>query len=271
MINSMYSGVSGVQAHQEKMNVVSNNIVNVNTNGFKASRVVMTDSFSDTLQAASAGTATIGGRNPMQSGLGVTVGTIDVDTSYNTPTSTGRTLDAAINGDGYFEFKDNSGDTVYSRVGNFDVDPTTGLLTDGVTGYQVLDSTGAAITIPANSKFKSIDQQGNIIATDNTTDVESTVATLGIANFANNQGLEKLGSGMYNETANSGAALSADDKVAGNNGTGLLKTGCLEMSNVDLAKEFTEMITAQRGYQACSRVITTSDTLLEELINLKRN
>jgi flagellar hook protein FlgE len=266
----MYSGVSGLRSHQTKMDVIGNNIANVNTTGFKASSVTFQDVYSQTTEAASAPSedGNIGGKNAMQVGLGVSVAAINIDTKAGNPQSTESSLDVSINGDGYFVLRDNTGADVYTRVGNFKLDAEGNLVHAG-TGYFVTSVDEDIITNSDNLTNVAIDQQGIVKGLDEEGN-EVEIAQIRLVNFMNNAGLEKIGSSMYQVTSNSGEPLENDDQVPGNNGTGLLAPGYLEMSNVDLAKEFTEMITTQRGYQANSRVITTSDTMLEELINLKR-
>jgi len=266
----MYSGVSGLRSHQTKMDVIGNNIANVNTFGFKASSVTFQDVYSQTTAAAAAPAedGTVGGKNAMQVGLGASVAAINIKTNAGSPQSTESSLDVAINGDGYFVLQDNEGREVYTRVGNFKLDAEGNLVHSG-TGYFVTSVDGEPIQNDANLTNVAIDQLGWVKGLDEEGN-EVQIAQIRLVNFMNNAGLEKMGNSMYQETANSGDPLENDDQVAGNNGTGLLAPGYLEMSNVDLATEFTEMITTQRGYQANSRVITTSDTMLEELINLKR-
>ena len=272
MIKSMYSGVSGLRAHQAKMDVVGNNIANVNTAGYKSSRVTFSDVFTQTNSTATAPAddGTIGGMNPQQIGLGVTVNSIDLDFNAGSPQDTGRTLDVALSGDGFFAIMNPSGETLYTRLGAFEKDggDNGGNLVIAGTGHFVLDSDGQKINVSGYTNVQ-IDQRGNVLGLDDSNDVQ-IIATIQVANFINPGGLEKVGGSMYKATQNSGEPLADDDLIAGNNGTGLLSPGYLEMSNVDLAREFTELIVTQRGYQANSRVITTSDTLLEELINLKR-
>ena len=270
MVRSMYSGVSGLRSHQTKMDVIGNNIANVNTTGFKASSVTFQDVYSQTTAAASAPAedGNLGGKNSMQVGLGASVAAINIKTKAGSAQSTERTLDVAISGDGYFVLRDNTGRDVYTRVGNFNLDEAGNLVHAG-TGYFVTSVDEDIITNADNLTNVEIDQLGNVKGLDAEGN-EQIIGQIRLVNFMNNAGLEKLGNSMYQVSANSGEPLEEEDQVPGNNGTGVLLPGYLEMSNVDLATEFTEMITTQRGYQANSRVITVSDTRLEELINLKR-
>ncbi len=267
MVRSMYTGVSGLRTHQTKMDVIANNIANVNTTGYKAAQVTFHDVISQTTAAASAPSESIGGMNARQIGLGVTVAAINTKTTAGAPQNTESTLDVAISGDGYFVLQD--GETeVYTRSGNFKLDSEGNLVHAG-TGYYVMSVDDDRIQNTDGLTNISIDQLGWVKGVNEDGDVVE-IAQIRLVNFMNNEGLVKLGNSMYQQSSNSGAPLENGDQVAGENGTGVLIPGYLEMSNVDLAYEFTEMITTQRGYQANSRIITVSDTMLEELINLKR-
>jgi flagellar hook protein FlgE len=271
MMRSLYSAVSGLRNHQTRMDVVANNISNVNTVAFKSSRVIFQDIYSQTSRNASAANGTalgsIGGTNPIQIGLGVKLATIDV---LHNPAATQRTdnpLDVAIEGEGFFTIRQGN-NTYYTRAGNFYVDNTGNLVNS--SGDAVMGGNGATqISGLTNYVNIAIDETGVIsgIAKNDPNGNKVPLGTLAIATFVNPSGLEKMGNGLYAQSANSGAATYSQ---AGAQGAGKLNVGGLEMSNVDLAGEFTDMIVTQRGFQANSRVITVSDTLLEELINLKR-
>lgn len=299
MMRSLYSGVTGLRNHQTRMDVIGNNISNVNTVAYKSSRVVFQDIFSQTISPATGAGSTSGGTNPKQVGLGSTLASIDV---LNTPSATqytGNTLDLAIGGDGYFTVS-SSGVTTYTRAGNFYTDENDYLVTaagafvqgftlvyepvlDG-SGNPVLDTDGKALqqvkmgadgkpelqTTLANIQLDptftniAIGETGQITALNGSTKV--VVGQIALATFANNNALEKVGSNTYRSTENSGDAVYG---IPGDK-SGKLSSGVLEMSNVDLAAEFTDMIVTQRGFQANSRIITTTDAMLEELVNLKR-
>jgi flagellar hook protein FlgE len=189
---------------------------------------------------------------------------------------TGAPLDLSIDGDGFFVVRDSSRN-VYTRAGNFFLDSNNNLVTAG--GQQVLgwmSDVGAgnadaadlnAIAIDPQYYNVTINRNGEVIGINSNSGEKETIARIAIASFSNQNGLEKLGESLYGESQNSGAPVC---NVPGKDGTPFLNPSSLEMSNVDLAKEFTDMIITQRGFQANSRVITTSDQLLEELVNLKR-
>ncbi|HEY8875758.1 MAG TPA: flagellar hook-basal body complex protein [Desulfosporosinus sp.] len=317
MMRSLYSAISGLKNHQVKMDVIGNNIANVNTTGFKRSRVTFATTLSQTLKGASTPSTTLGGSNPMQIGMGSMLGSIDQIMTQGSTQSTGKATDMLVQGSGFFVL-DNNG-TVYSRSGAFTLDEV-GNLTDPGTGAKVkgvmfaappvsptiipatplvpiiikigsgLYNAAAAAGGPALDSY-SIDQRGVITGVYITPAIAAVPATVGppptlaipavpatsqtaqigqiaVATFSNDSGLENIGNSFYRDTNNSGQPTVGE---AGSTGHGTIVPGAVEMSNVDLSQEFTDMIVAQRGFQANGRVITVSDTLLQELIDLKRN
>ncbi len=422
MLRSLYSGVSGLKAHQVRMDVIGNNIANVNTLGFKKSRVTFQDTFSQMLRGANRSEGDQGGVNPSQVGLGVTIGSVETLHTQGNLQNTGKTTDLAIDGQGYFILKDPEGGNVYTRVGGFDfdakgflvnpqgfkvqgymADPLTGTIgttledltainylqsrsTDEVnfinnldasspigttvtvskevfdslgighvvdfelqktadnewtytvslpqesaavqatlannTGQIIFDTNGrvdTTATSTANATalpvlfnnftftpdnpdanpmsvypdFSELTQFGSkttviaqaqsgnpagtikelTIQTDGTIigDFEGgyrrVLGKVALASFTNPAGLLKAGGNLYRSSGNSGDGVPGSPQTLGR---GTIVSNALEMSNVDLAEEFTNMITTQRGFQANSRIITTSDELLQELVNLKR-
>ncbi|MFP3508282.1 flagellar basal-body rod protein FlgF [Peribacillus sp. SIMBA_075] len=421
MLRSMYSGISGLKNLQTKLDVIGNNVANVNTYGFKKSRVTFSDAMNQTVSGASAATANRGGTNSKQIGLGSTIATIDTIHTQSSLQTTGRDLDLGISGDGYFIVK--QGDALsYTRAGNFYLDNngtlvnsnglkvqaykidengkqsktigdvavnvnailpavtttkiTVGenLTADAIDGtvfsqqikvvdakgkeqtatiffqktadnkWEIFDEEPAALGDTSATKPKpftslNFDANGQIVEADKTQEglninissgkendpdteadesvqkikldfdfskltqskgattalvnpngnkegkLESfnigasgeingiysngmitTLGQLAVAKFSNPSGLTKTGGNTFQESINSG---TANINIAGE-GRGLIASGSLEMSNVDLSEEFTEMIVAQRGFQSNSRIITTSDEILQELVNLKR-
>jgi flagellar hook protein FlgE len=277
MIRSLYSAVSGLRGHQTMLDVIGNNIANVNTASFKSSRVIFSDLYYQTLSGASAPTATTGGSNPTQIGYGSLVSSIDVVNSRSSFQQTSRALDMYIAGEGYFVVQNSTNTKSYTRLGAFSFDPTGNLLdSDGnkLMGQMpplngTMTTTPVPITVANFNNYASINIQmdGTITGTNNTTGTIDQLGQLAIAVFQNPNGLQQQGTSYYQETVNSGAPTYA---APGSPAAGSLVSGGLEMSNVDLSKEFTDMIIAQRGFQANARVITTSDQVLEELVNLKR-
>ncbi|ANP72477.1 flagellar hook protein FlgE [Cryobacterium arcticum] len=395
MLRSLYSGISGLRAHQTMLDVTGNNIANVNTTAFKASATQFQDTLSQLTQGASGPGAQTGGTNPAQVGLGVQVAGISTNFTQGSSQSTGKAGDMLISGDGFFVTQQ-GGETVYSRAGTFDFDSAGRLVTPsgaivqgwgavngvvneggavgnltlpvnavipgaatskvGVTGtlpsdagpgtqvlrdVKVYDASGAARTLsltftkdPAGSGWEvsgvdggaavktslvftkeSVTSGGTLVIGDLaaggvTVDLtglkgmagisavkaspdgsapgalesysfgkdgtlvglfsngeQKALGRIALATFTNPGGLEKTGSNGYRATFNSG---TAELGAPGSTGLGSLTGGALEMSNVDLSQEFTNLIVAQRGFQANARIITTSDEVLQELTNLKR-
>lgn len=420
MMRSMFAGVSGLKSHQTRMDVVSNNISNVNTVGFKSSRVTFAEMMNQTLQDAQAPQDNRGGVNPQQIGLGVDIASIDTNQTQGSLESTGIGTDLAIDGDGLFRLNDGQ-QNFYTRAGNFTVDEDGTLVSssngykvqgwnaddegnintegdvgdleipigDSITGaatkeaeftgnldsrvdvgYErsttvdffdsqgykhtaslnltrnsidgnpnywevdlnsVTDSSGANLDIPAGSggriafntdgsfdedesddisiqfdpdkgaeagqtvelDFSRLSQSSGEFSIDGTADdgyefgfldsfaidgrglvtgnytngMNQNIGQVGLANFSNPSGLVKEGDTVFRESQNSGEAQFGEATLGGR---GEIAPGTLEMSNVDLAEQFTNMIVTQRGFQANSRSITTSDEMLQELTNLKR-
>ena len=403
MLRSMFTAITSLTLHQDYMDVVADNLANVNTAGFKRSNVTFQDQFAQTLQAGSAPTANLGGINPTQIGLGARLGNITTQFTQGTLKDTGNNWDLAIQGDGFFIYRDGARQ-FYSRDGSLSMDED-GTLVSASSGQKImgwmpdasgnidtgfpitqidipvdanlarattsallggnLDSTSAsgsagsynvtigaydslgafqnvtinfektsdnnwswtAVTGAAGSGTVSFDTNGqyasgggNItipasggapattVALDLTTITQlATTSTLtlvsedgvaagsltgfsvvsntgeiygtysnglqellgqvAISKFVNPTGLTRVGQNLWEASLNSG---EPEIGIAGTNGRGTVTAGYLEASNVDLAEEFTNMILAQRGFQAASRVITTSDEMLQELVNLKR-
>ncbi|MBK5251277.1 MAG: flagellar hook-basal body complex protein [Peptostreptococcaceae bacterium] len=306
MLRSLYAGVSGMRSNQVKMDVIGNNIANVNTTAFKSGRARFQDLFSQTLANAQMPSDTgLGGINPKQVGLGVGVAAIDTVMSGGSLKPTGRELDFAIEGEGFFVVsRDSAGDMKrYTRDGAFFTDyegnlvnaeglRVLGYAADGLTGsVGAYDHTGTTvITSPSDSTqsdlLVSICIPNEMTVGANTVSLETfsidgsgliqgiysdgevySLGQIGIGKFKNPGGLDKLGGNTYRDTRNSG---EVEVGVANENGFGAIRPGVLEMSNVDLANEFTEMIITSRAYQANAKTISTSDEMLQELINLKR-
>ncbi|MGD6793727.1 flagellar basal body rod protein FlgG [Metabacillus indicus] len=301
MLRSLYSGVSGMKNFQTKLDVIGNNIANVNTYGFKKGRVTYKDLMSQQMAGASAATANTSGMNAKQVGLGSALSSIDTIHTGGANQSTGRTLDLALAGDGFFvvgtilepaevnngEGEDNTisepidgaMNISYTRAGNFYLDDKGFIVTSD--GQYLIGEAGTSdnpglIQIPLTAKSFNVGPDGSVSYVDKDGQL-ATAGQIRVANFANDGGLEKIGGNLYKESGNSGT-IDRDDngidlaelEIPGQNGSATIMTGFLEMSNVDLAEEFTDMIVAQRGFQSNTKVITTSDEILQELMNLKR-
>lgn len=274
MIRSMYSGVSGMRGFQTKLDVIGNNIANVNTVGFKAGRVMFKDILSQSMSGVTAPVeGETGGVNAKQVGLGVAVSAIDTVHTPGSAMTTNVVTDLRIDGDGFFVVRPSADSEIsyLTRAGNFTLDANRQLVNaDGMlvvsADNDVLEPLGEDVTafsIAADGQIMAIGADGNATGTG---------AYVGVARVVNPGGLEKVGGNLYRVTANANPDGEFEAGTANNVelGTGAIISGQLEMSNVDLTNEFTEMIVAQRGFQANSRIITTSDDILQEVVNLKR-
>ncbi|MFB5191435.1 flagellar hook-basal body complex protein [Alicyclobacillus fastidiosus] len=299
MLRSMSSAISGMQAFQTDLDVVGNNIANVNTVGFKSSRTDFGDVLSQTLSGGNAGTTGgLGGTNPQQVGLGVKVTGTQLDMSGGPDQTTSSPTDLAINNAGFFVVKSNtggatSGSTYLTRAGDFTVDSNDDLvLPNGFVamGFQgstapsaTTNETGlvpvnlstmlagvapSGVTLPSSPNVQ-IGEDGsiNVTGSDGKT---YTVGYMALGTVPNPAGLEKVGDNMYGVVPSAGQVTYAapNDTTAG---TGTLSSGELEMSNVDLSNEFSEMIVAQNGYVANTHVIGTDSTILQALVNMKNS
>ncbi len=270
MLRSMYSGISGMKNMQTKLDVIGNNIANVNTYGFKKGRTTFSDMVSQQLAGATSPGENRGGVNARQVGLGMQLASIDTIHTQGSLQNTNRALDLGISGDGYFIVED--GETqYYTRAGNFYLDSEGNVV--NANGLYLLDTNENRINFIDiagdldNIKSFSIGADGSINIIDNEGEVIESDIQVALAKFSNAEGLDKAGDNLYMVSTNSGAP---EIFAPGDGGVGTLVAGTLEMSNVDLSDEFTEMIVAQRGFQANTRIITTSDEILQELVNLKR-
>jgi flagellar hook protein FlgE len=265
MMRGMFAAISGLRTHQVMLDVTANDLSNVNTLGYKSARTTFRDSLSQAQRGGAAAGAATGGSNAAQVGLGVQLGSIDNLMSSGAIQSTGNVLDLAIQGNGWFRVQSAGGGEInYSRAGNFSTNAAGDLVT--ADGYYVLDANNARINIAPGSTNIAIGQDGVVAFTD-PAGTRQTQGPISLATFANEAGLERASGNRWTAGANSGAENVGTPGV---NGIGITMAGAVEMSNVDLAQQFTNMITAQRGFQASSRVISTADEMLSDLVNLKR-
>jgi flagellar hook protein FlgE len=284
MLRSLFAGISGLRVNQTMLDVTGNNIANANTIGFKASTTVFQDTLSQMLTGATGAAGARGGTNPVQVGLGVQLAATATNFNQGSAQTTGRPTDLMIQGDGMFVTRKGN-ELLFTRAGSFTFDETGTLVTptgSRVQGYRLdangnrtgglvdltLDPSLAVPPAPGGTELVSysIGSDGKLrgVFSDGQ---QRDMGQVAIADFANPMGLEKVGETAFRQSANSGAA---EIGAPGEGRRGTLIGGALEMSNVDLAAEFTNLILAQRGFQASSRVITTSDSVLEELVNIKR-
>jgi flagellar hook protein FlgE len=266
MMRGMFSAISGLKTHQVMLDVTANDIANVNTIGYKSARTTFKESLSQLQRGGAAATATSAGANAAQVGLGVGLGSIDNQMQAGAMQTTGSPLDLAIQGEGFFRIKSPGSDKIeYTRAGNFAANKDGQVVTQD--GYLVVDAAGEGITIPAGGSNIAVGQTGTVtyISVDDGSRQEAGV--LSLANFPNASGLERVSGNRWTTGANSGAEAIGQP---GTGNYGSIVSGAVEMSNVDLSTTFTSMITAQRGFQANSRVISTADEMLQDLVNLKR-
>lgn len=274
MLRAMDSAVAGLRAHQNKLDVIGNNIANVNTQGFKSQNYTFKDAMYQTETKSTAGSAggTAGGVNASQYGYGSVTGAITTDMTAGTPSRVGG-FNAAINGSGFFVTTSTAGGTDYSytRVGQFHLD-SQGYVVDAngnyLRTYGSETAPGAAVKIDKSIESVSVDNNGVITYIPTGGTEAETAGTLALANFKNPEGLTKAGNNTYTHSDNDDAGTVTYTQPGGNSAS--LMSGYLEASNVDLAKEFSDMITTERGFQANAKIITVSDEVLQELVNMKR-
>ena len=281
MLRSLDSGVSALQQFQQEMDVIGNNIANVNTVGFKGASVSFADTFSQTLGSSAIGS--------MQVGTGVTTSGIANDFTSGSITNTSVNTDLAVNGQGFFIVKDSASSAQYAtRDGHFKLTNgflvnSTGMRVQGFsdTGLTTLgdiqvDNTGATtidpisgLSVPDTSPMATFSFGGdgkiNVILADGNSFTRGQVL---LQNFTSPGQLMKSGNNLFSNL--SGAGPLAAPGAPNSNGLGGLAPSSLEMSNVNLSSEMVNLITTQRAFEAGGKIITTSDEILQTLVNLKR-
>ena len=281
----MSAAVSGLDAYQEQMDIIGNNIANLNTTGYKSATGNLVDAFSDTLQAATAATSSgTNGTNPEQIGTGVMTGSITNDWSSGGLNATGVASNMAINGNGFFVVQDPVSGTQYvTQDGTFSMNTNGNLVNSAgmeLVGYNTsslsgtigpiqIATTGMPSTSSPTAPLTSYTIGGNGIITVNLSDGTSFPrGQVLLQNFTDPQALTSVGNNLYSNTGNAGG-LSAPG-TPGSTSLGTIQSGALELSNVDLSAQMADLITAQRAFEANSKIITTSDELLQDMVNLKR-
>ncbi|HZM01863.1 MAG TPA: flagellar hook-basal body complex protein [Candidatus Saccharimonadales bacterium] len=271
MISSLSSGVSGLESYQQEMDLIGSNIANVNTTGFKAGTIDFADSFSNLLQGGSNTTPAV------QVGTGVGIDAVNSNWAQGT-ISSGADMtqsDLAISGNGFFQVKDASGNVFATRDGTFQVDTSGNLITANGDFVQGLNAAGTAgnvqITItgsPSTSPMTSftINSAGQVTVNqaDGTTFVSGQ---LQLQSYSAPQMLVNEGDNLYSNLAAAGPSTAA---APGTTGLGNIQSGALESSNVDLPTEMANLITAQRAFEANSKIITTSNEVLQTVVNMKQ-
>lgn len=257
MIRSLWISKTGLDAQQMQMDVISNNLANVSTSGFKKSRAVFEDLlYQNIRQAGSQSSQQSQLPSGLQLGTGVKpVATERIFTQGNLQ-QTSNDKDVAIQGQGFFQILLPDGTTAYTRDGSFQVDSQGQLVT--ASGFPVQPS----ITIPANAQSLSIGRDGVVSITTPNSTATTQVGQIQVATFINPAGLQAKGENLYVETTASG---NPNTNTPGTNGAGLLSQGYVETSNVNVVEELVSMIQTQRAYEINSKAITTSDQMLQKL------
>lgn len=326
LIGSLDSGVSALNNFSKGLQVISDNIANVNTVGFKGSTTNYADTFSNVLQRSSpSANSNVSNTTATQIGHGSQISSIKANFGEGTLSTTGVATDMAITGNGFFSVKDPQSNTNYvTRAGNFRLDDSGNIVTQG--GLRLQGLMGGNITFSATNVNGQLvytptktppNASGNLsvnydagvgngitndtggaftdaqveagkprlesfsIATDGTVNLylsngdSFAAGQVMLQNFRDPNSLIRQGNNLYSgmEAAGleGGNSLTSANNTPGTNGLGGIQSGSLELSNVDLTKEFSELITTQRSFQAASRIVTVSDSVLEEIVNLKRS
>jgi flagellar basal-body rod protein FlgG len=260
MIRSLWIAKTGLDAQQTNLDVISNNLSNVSTNGFKRSRAVFEDLLYQTMRQPGAQSSQ---QTQVPSGLMLGTGVRPISTekifTQGSLQKTEGSLDIAINGNGFFQVQMPDGTLAYTRDGAFQLDSTGQVVTS--SGYPI----SPAITIPSTATSISISRDGIVSYTEQGTITPTQIGTIQLAGFVNNGGLQSMGENLFVETASSGTPTP---NTPGTNGVGLLNQGYVETSNVNVAEELVTMIQTQRAYELNSKVVSTSDAMLARLTQL---
>ena len=260
MINSLWIAKTGMEAQQMQLDVISNNLANVSTNGFKKSHAVFEDLIYQNLRQTGANTTE---QSTLPTGLQVGLGVRTVATSRNFSQGnlqqTSNNMDMAIQGNGFFQLTMPDGTMGYTRDGAFQIDNQGRLVTSG--GLPV----AGGITVPANATSLTVGQDGAVSVSVPGSPTPQGVGTITLTSFINPAGLEPKGQNIYAESASSGQPNAG---TAGLNGLGTLMQGFVETSNVNVVQELVTMIQTQRAYEMNSKAIQTSDQMLQKLAQL---
>ena len=257
MINSLWISKTGMEAQQTQLDVISNNLANVSTNGFKRANAVFEDLMYQNLRQVGANSTE---QTQLPTGLQIGLGVRTVATSRSfaqgSLQQSGNTLDVAIKGNGFFQVTQPDGTLAYTRDGSFQIDSQGRLVTSN--GLPIANG----VTIPSTAQSVTIAADGTVSVVLPAQTAPSNIGTIAIANFINPAGLAPQGQNLYTETAASGTPVTG---TAGTNGLGSMMQGYVETSNVNVVQELVTMIQTQRAYEMNSKAIQTSDQMLQKL------
>lgn len=260
MIRSLWIAKTGLDTQQTNLDVISHNLANVSTDGYKRQRAIFEDLLYETLRQPGAQSSA---QTQIPSGLQIGTGAKPVATEHiftqGSLQRTDNALDIAINGNGFFQIQMPDGTLAYTRDGAFQKDSTGQIVT--ANGYPL----SPAITIPSDAISVTISTDGIVSVVQPGSSTPVQLGNIQLANFVNNGGLQSKGGNLFVETASSGTPTP---NTPGTNGTGLLNQGMVETSNVNVAEELVSMIQAQRAYEINSRVVSSSDAMLGRLAQL---
>ncbi len=261
-MRSLSIAATGMLAQQLNVEVISNNIANMNTTGFKRQRAEFQDLLYQTVERVGATSSDSGTIVPagVQIGLGVKAAAVYNIAEQGNLQSTDNPLDVAISGGGFFQITLPSGDTAYTRAGSFQLSPTGEIVTGD--GYTVQP----AISVPVDALSVTINDSGQVLVQQPGSVTQTVAGQFQLANFPNPAGLDPQGDNLFLETEASGTATTG---VPGATGLGTIEQGFVETSNVNTVTEITNLITAQRAYEMNSKVIQTSDEMLSTINRLR--
>ena len=284
LIGTLTSGVSALRSFGKGLEVIGANIANVNTTAYKSSSASFAESFSNTLRGSAPSNGTVSSQSAIQVGTGVQLSGITTNFNQGALDSTGNTTDLGVSGSGFFIVKDATGGQQFAtRDGHFRIDDKGFLVTQGGLRVQGLAGTSLAaggdiqigLSLPVGTQLQSIsfDTSGNLIEFYSNGS-SATTNRVQLQNFNDTSALMRQGGNLYTGLTNAGpvgGGILAGNNNPGLSGLGSIQSGTLESSNVDLTQQFSDLITTQRSFQAGSRLITVSDTVLDDIVNLKRS
>jgi len=264
MLRSMYSGISGLRANQTKLDVIGNNIANVGTTAFKSQRVRFQDMLSQSMKEGTGAGNTVGGTNPSQVGLGTQIAGIDTTVTQGNMQPTSNNLDFAIDGDGYFKVTLGNGTAAYERAGSFTVDRNGNLVDSNGNKLEVnLTAEGSSLfnsgMVFKDNNFKVDEKTGQIYM--NVGNQSILYGRINIYNAVGQDSMKSIGDNLYQPANNVQMNINTKAHVI---------QGSLEQSNVDLGREMTDMIMAQRSFELASKGLTTSDEMWGLINSMKR-